>query len=70
MTAGHRHRVVHVKRDGLVRWLLQRPTLAVVGTAKADRSRLAWGPTDDPNRWRLSPLGLLHGLTGLTIEHD
>ena len=68
MTAGHRHRIVRVKRNGLVHRVLTRPTLAVVGTERAERSRMVFGPTGHPERWRLSPLGALHAFTGLTLK--
>lgn len=68
MTAGHRHRVVAVRRHSLIHRALTRPTLAVVGTRRADRSRFVYAATARPDRWRLSPLGLLHPLTGLTLH--
>jgi hypothetical protein len=69
MTAGHTHRIVKVRRGGLAHRLLTRRTLWVSGNLeRVDRSRFVYGPTDDPDRWRLSPLGLLHGLTGLTLQ--
>lgn len=67
MTSGHEHRKVEVAADGWIVYLLTRPTLLVVGTKYADKSRMVFGPTDKPDRWRLSPLGLLHGWTGLTL---
>jgi hypothetical protein len=65
VTSGHTHR--KVKAGRLVIWLFTRPTLLVVGTEYADKSRMVFGPTKRPDRWRLSPLGLLHGWTGLTL---
>ncbi|WP_418059941.1 hypothetical protein [Pimelobacter simplex] len=68
MTDGHRHHIVRVQHGGFIHRALTRPTLAVVGVERADRSRFAYGPTSNPERWRLSPLGFLHGLTGLTLK--
>lgn len=68
MTAGHKHRHLHVGRDSWVISLLTRPTLLVVGTQYAGKSRMVFGPTKRPDRWRLSPLGLLHAWTGLTLK--
>ena len=70
MTEGHKHRTIRVRNNGLLRKALTRPTLAYTDTATAERSRFAWGPTRCPDVWRLSPLGLLHGLTGLTLWVD
>lgn len=47
---------------------LRGPTLHTTTAAKAEQSRFVYGSTDDPDRWRLTPLGLLHALTGLTLE--
>lgn len=70
MTAGHRHRTVRVKRDGWLDRALRIPTLwHSTNYDWIDRSRLVFGPCDDVGYcWRLSPLGLLHGLIGLTLE--
>lgn len=75
MTAGHKHREVHVKRDGLAHRWLTVPSLVVTRNLDwVDRSRLVFGPMRCPGGchesgvyWRLSPLGVLHGLTGLTL---
>ena len=67
MTSGHRHYHVRVTANGWIVYLLTRPTLLVVGTKYADKSRMVFGPTKRPDRWRLSPLGLLHAWTGLTL---
>lgn len=67
MTRGHRHRTVTVRYKGLLHRVLTM-TLFTVGTEQAEKSRLVYGQTDSPDRWRLSPLGLLHGLTGLTLD--
>lgn len=75
-TGMHRHITIAVKRDGLVHRMLTRPTLAVVSRERAEQSRLVYGPVLDesgqivPDRYRLSPLGLLHGLIGLTLCVD
>lgn len=67
MTPGHKHRNVKVRADGWILYLLRRPTLLVVGAERAGKSRLVYGPTKRPDRWRLTPLGLLHRWTGLTL---
>lgn len=72
MSAGHRHRTVKVRRGGRVhRWLTE-PTLGYACERQAEASRYIWGPVSDslgviPGLYRLSPLGLLHGLVGLTL---
>lgn len=72
MTSGHRHRTWTVKQDGVVHRALTVPTIwRTRRVAWARRSRLVFSPVDtfeDPEVYRLSPLGLLHGLAGLTLE--
>lgn len=76
MTAGHKHRHLLVKRNGLVRRVLTATVLTTTDTEWVDRSRLVFGPVEDtrreprpprPETYRLSLLGLLHGLFGLTL---
>lgn len=67
MTDGHKHRTVRV--PGFVLWALTRPVIwRTRNTAWADRSRLVFKPGRRQGTWVLSPLGLLHALTGLTID--
>lgn len=72
MTAGHKHRVVRVKRGSRLHRVLTRPTLRVATTDRADRSRFVYGPVAGqhgvPFLWRLSPLGVLHAMFGLTLD--
>lgn len=71
MSEGHRHRHVRMRRDSLTLLTLRAATLA--GTRdrqRAERSRFVWQPLGG-GAWRLSLLGFLHGLVGLTtIIHD
>lgn len=68
MTAGHRHRIVRLKRDGLLWRALTRPTLHVTDARRAQRSRFVYGKVStELNTYRLSPLGVLHGLIGLSL---
>lgn len=74
MTDNHKHRTIKVKRGGLVERLLRKPTLLTSSNfERVDRSRMVWGPVypelgmHSP-AWRLTPLGLLHGVFGLTLE--
>ena len=70
MTAGHKHRTVHVRRNGLAQRVLQGTTLwRTDDLSAAERSRLIYSP-DSRGGYRLSLLGFLHGLTGLTIDVD
>lgn len=70
MTSGHKHRLLKVKRGGRLRRWLTKPTLLVSRNEEwVDRSRLVFGPVEgEEGAWRISPLGLLHGLTGLTLN--
>lgn len=78
MTAGHRHRVLHLKPHGVLLYLLQTPLTRSADYERVRQSRFTWGPEgaeryagDGPVRvaqvWRLTPLGVLHGLIGLTV---
>jgi hypothetical protein len=63
--------LLHVRRDGLVYNALRKPTLAHTSSLPyAERSRLVWSPDSKRGGYRLSLLGLLHGLVGLTLEVD
>lgn len=67
MTAGHRHRYLHVAPDGLVYRFLRGTTIARTRDwQRAERSRFVYGP-DGHGGYRLSLLGFLHGLCGLTL---
>lgn len=70
MTVGHRHRTFTVKRDGLVMRVLRGVIVwRSANVEKVDASRLVYrGEPDSKGRYPLSLLGLLHGLTGLTLE--
>lgn len=69
MTDGHRHRHVRLPLP-LVR-LLTRPVFSTTDPARAVDSRFAWTlrPHEhEKNEFTLSTLGILHGLTGLTLK--
>ena len=67
MTAGHKHHVIKVRRNGRVQRVLQGITLwRTKSLATAERSRFVY--TDSRGGYRMSLLGFLHGLTGLVIE--
>lgn len=78
MTAGHTHRNVgYLRRDGLALRLLRVTVWRSRNMEAVDRSRFPYtgAPPDDmePDErgyWRLTLLGFLHGLTGLTITTD
>lgn len=69
MTDGHKHRTLNVKPNGVVRRILTRPTLHLSDDIeRVDRSRFVYGPVEgEPGLYRLSPLGVLHGLFGVTL---
>lgn len=78
MTAGHKHRTVKVfpgahPITGTVVRLLRTPLYHTSDIERVDRSRFVWGPCQ-PDKgqesacWYLSTLGILHALTGLTLE--
>ncbi len=67
MTTGHKHHIIHIKHNGLLYRILTEPTLNTTTHEKAGKSRFAYGPTTNPDVWKLSPLGFLHTLTGLTV---
>lgn len=86
MTTGHRHRVVRLPAGSRRLRALQRPLVATTDAGRAERSRWVWGRItgDDPTYPRrlrtgsplrpdafvLTPLSILHTLTGLTIETE
>ena len=75
MTTGHKHRTVKVRRASLVYRALTIEILHTSDLAWVDRSRMVFGPCALTRGvhtcYVLRPLGILHGLTGLTLEvHD
>lgn len=78
MTAGHKHRVVTLKEQGILLHLLRTPLVRTCDPARAERSKWVWGQTyervagDGPIRdvavFVLTPLGILHRFTGLTVD--
>ncbi len=70
MTTGHRHRTFTVKRDGLAIRVLRGVILwRSANIDHVESSRFVYrGEPDARGRYPLSLLGLLHGLTGLTLE--
>jgi len=66
-TRFHHHWFITVPSDSrIVRWL-QKP-LRKVDFETAKKSRFVWGAeTMDSKEWVLTPLGILHTLTGLTL---
>ena len=70
MTAGHRHHNLKIERDSRLYRLLRKQWVFSTDLAYVERSRFVWGPAPEPERYGLSLLGLLHPLTGLTLEVD
>lgn len=72
MTTGHKHRTVKVKQGSLLHRVLTVEILHTSDLAWVDRSRFVFGPCDASRGvhlcWVLRPLGVLHGLTGLTLR--
>lgn len=70
MTGGHKHRLIGVRNGSWLYRVLRYPILHTRNIRWADESRLVFGPCEKhgDDCWCLSLLGLLHGLTGLTIE--
>lgn len=72
MTEGHKHRMLKVKEGGLVERLLTGPVLRrSTDRGLVDRSGMVWHcePEDlETGPYLLRPLGLLHGLSGLTLD--
>jgi len=78
MTEGHKHRLVTVRKDGLVYRVLRWPLLHTRNLDRADRSPYPYGPC--PKResaclghnecWTLSTLSILHRWTGLTLSYE
>lgn len=78
MTTGHAHRILHVREKGALLHLLQTPLARSTDYERVCSSRWTWGPEgpepyagDGPVRtvlvYRLTILGVLHTLTGLTV---
>ncbi len=77
MTSGHTHRVIRAREGSLVERLLCGPVIArSTDLARVERSRWVWLPevqartsrTPQPDVYVLRPLGVLHGLFGLTLD--
>lgn len=75
MTSGHKHRIVSVKRDGLVHRVLKCQVFVTSDLDRVDRSPYPYGPVADEGatgenseEWYLSLLGILHRWTGLTLR--
>lgn len=67
MTMGHRHWGIKVKRNGTIHYWLTRTLVRSANRNYVERSRLVWGATNSPSIFKLTPLGILHGLTGFTL---
>lgn len=78
MTTGHKHREITLKEHGIVLHLLQTPLARTADEARANQSRWVWGETLERG-WSggvaeyfpvyvLTPLSILHTLTGLTVK--
>ena len=65
MSERHEHKEVRVPR--VVEWALTRPVWRTTDIGWADRSRMVFKPAKADGVWVLSTLGILHGLTGLTL---
>lgn len=65
MSAGHRHRVLRLRRGRLQRLLQTR--LLTADRARAERSRWVWVGQVAPDTYVLTPLSILHTLTGLCL---
>ena len=79
MTDGHKHRMITVSRNGLIRRVLTRPLLHTLGhNEQVETSPYPYGPC--PKRegpcyshhdcWYLSALSILHRWTGLTLYYE
>lgn len=72
MTAGHTHRYVKVREGSLVYRVLKKTLLTTTNRDRVERSRMVFGVVqddrDEHEHYTLTLLGLLHGLTGLTIR--
>lgn len=63
----HRHRVVRLQRDGRLLRALEVTVHTTDDRQRAERSRFTYRPGAGL-RYRMTLLGFLHGLTGLTID--
>ena len=69
MTAGHKHRVITVRRGGIAQRLLQRVVVwRTASEERADRSRFVYSDCPWNGYYRMTLLGFLHPLTGLTLR--
>ncbi len=74
MTAGHKHRHVKVRKGSLLHRVLTKPLRHTYSPKVADASRFVYGPcrlhpVPEPFAcYHTSPLGILHPLTGLTLD--
>jgi len=66
MSEGHTHREVRV--PPMVERVLTVPLFHTTNAVWADRSRMVFKPGRTEGEWALSALGILHGLTGLTLD--
>lgn len=79
MSAGHKHRVVKIKKNSPIVHLLQTPLAWTADKERAESSRWVWGlhdyeeiAGDGPIRrvpvYVMTPLSILHTLFGLTLD--
>jgi hypothetical protein len=68
-TRFHRHWHVTVRKQGRIYRWLRKPRLRTCDREYVERSRLVWGVHEYPHGtiYVLTILGILHGLTGLTL---
>lgn len=64
-----RMRIVHVKEGGPVYRVLRATLTTTTDRRRAQRSRFMWGleSANGEPFYRLTPLGVLHAVTGLTL---
>jgi hypothetical protein len=71
MTPGHKHRYVTIRQGGLLYRVLRKPFLETTNRTWVERSKMVFGVVDktehEHEHYTLSLLGILHGLTGLTL---
>lgn len=76
MTAGHKHRTLHLSPTSPILHLLRTPLMTHRDADAAEQSRWTWAEVTIPacpgdlggRQFTLTPLGILHTLTGLTID--
>lgn len=75
MTDGHKHREITLKRHGIALHLLQTPLTVTTDRARAMRSRWVWGQEIEWDGgdgvtpiYTITPLSILHTLTGLAVN--